>query len=74
MCTVEERERAGVPMEAPTAERRGRVEVMALGVDMVSSSDTLFEELIMEDLRPGEARSGLLVRVNVGSVGAAGRP
>ena len=36
-------------MEAPTAERRGRVELMALGVDVVSSSDTLFEERIMED-------------------------
>ena len=49
MCTVEERERAGVPMEAPAAERRGRVELMALGVDVVSSSDTLLEERIMED-------------------------
>ena len=74
MCTVEERERAGVPVEAPAAERRGRVELLALGVDVVSSSDTLFEERTMEDSRPGEARSGLLVRVNVGSVGEAGRP
>ena len=74
MCTVEEREGAGVPVEAPAAERRGRVELLALGVDVVSSSDTLFEERIMEDSRPGEARSGLLVRVNVGSVGEAGRP
>ena len=74
VCTVEEREGVGVPVEAPAAERRGRVELMALGVDMVSTSDTLFEELIMEDLRPGEARSGLLVRVNVGSVGEAGCP
>ena len=47
---------------------------MALGVDVASSSDTLFEERTMEDSRPGEARSGLLVRVNVGSVGEAGRP
>ena len=45
--TVEERER--VPMEAPAAERRGRVELLAVGVDVVSSSDTLSEERIMED-------------------------
>ena len=49
MCTVEEKERAGMPMEAPAAERRGRVELLALGVDVVSSSDTLSEERIMED-------------------------
>ena len=49
MCTVEERERAGVPVEAPAAERRGRVELLALGVDVVSSSDTILEERIMED-------------------------
>ena len=49
MCTVEEREGAGVPVEAPAAERRGRVELLALGVDVVSSSDTLFEERTMED-------------------------
>ena len=73
VCTVEERE-SRAPMEAAAAERRGRVELMALGVDMVSSSDTLFEEQTMEDSWPGEARSGLLVRVNVGSVGEAGRP
>ena len=47
-------------MEAAAAERRGRAELMALGVDVVSSSDTLFEKRTMEDSRPGEARSGLL--------------
>ena len=49
VCTVEEREGVGVPVEAPAAERRGRVELLALGVDVVSSSDTLSEERIMED-------------------------
>ena len=55
-------------------ERRGKVELLAVGVDVISFPDPLFEELIMEDLRPGEARSGLLAGVNVGSVGEAGRP
>ena len=49
VCTVEEREAVGVPVEAPAVERRGRVELLALGVDVVSSSDTLLEERIMED-------------------------
>ena len=59
MCTVEEREGAGVPVEAPAAERRGRVELLALGVDVVSSSDNLLEERIM-DLDCERAEMGII--------------
>ena len=39
------RERAGAPMEATAAERRGRVELMALGVDVVSCYVRVFSRV-----------------------------